>query len=340
MLDDSDAERRADRAGRYLARARSIYQASRQQQREAVAQAHWAERRRAIAEDRARWADQQQQQQDWRAYHAEHDAEQQAHWDDERYRREAEAARFAAVINDAAAVARDLQASRDARARADQHIGPGPGGPANPGGPSGPSGQGPQGGPARQGDQGGAPNTGDHRLPTGPGNSQGGVSGQGGAHPSDQSLQQQHNAQTAAGAGLAVQEGQAQRDADRRSHEQQQHDLVLQAQARDAAQRQAQDQQQQALAAQHAQADAALKAKLQADAERAHHDAAAKTQLAPPPSKPVLAPPHIIPPGPPPERHERALQPSAPPSSSADADKKKKEAEKAWLEHRGLPVQP
>ncbi len=94
------ADRQADIAGRYLSRGRAIRNLAGGRQRQAVAQANWAARRSAIAADRQRLAQAQQQQADWRAYHAEHLDEDRARWDQERYRREAESARYALANND------------------------------------------------------------------------------------------------------------------------------------------------------------------------------------------------------------------------------------------------
>ena len=111
-------DRRADMAGRFLARARAIHQASLQRQREAVAEAHWAERRSQIDADRAQWASSQAADRDWSAYHAAHEQDDRARWDAERYRREAEAARFDQSINDNQAAQRDWQAAERAQGRA------------------------------------------------------------------------------------------------------------------------------------------------------------------------------------------------------------------------------
>ncbi len=117
VLTPDDLNLRADLAGRFLARARAIYEASQRRQREAVAQAHWAARRNAIAAELAQWAAMQMAEQDWRAYHAAHQQQDEAHWAGERYRRETEAARFAQATNDRQQAERDLQAARQAQAR-------------------------------------------------------------------------------------------------------------------------------------------------------------------------------------------------------------------------------
>lgn len=133
-LDPDQVERLADHASRYFSRGRSLYGAAHRQQRQAVAAANWAGRRSELEAERARWAAGQQNQSDWRAYHDQHDAEYQTHWGDERYRREAAAARFAQAINDRDMATRDWQAARDARARSTAQ-----GAPAGPGPATGPA---------------------------------------------------------------------------------------------------------------------------------------------------------------------------------------------------------
>ncbi len=112
------ASRRADVAGRYLARARALYAASQRQQREAVAQANWRARRSAIQADRERWAADQRADQAWAAYHEEHQQADEQRWAAERYRREAQAARFAEQMHDDQQARRYWEASQQAQARA------------------------------------------------------------------------------------------------------------------------------------------------------------------------------------------------------------------------------
>ncbi len=117
-LPSDELDRQADLAGRVLARAEAIYLASQRQRREAVAAANWAARRSQIDAERAQWAADQAADQDWRAYHAQHDQQEQAQWSAEQYRREAQAARFAQNINDPQLAAQDWQAAQQAHARA------------------------------------------------------------------------------------------------------------------------------------------------------------------------------------------------------------------------------
>ena len=92
---DDVVDRRAEIAGRYLAWAAALQAASQRQQHQAVEQAHWDERRADIAAQRSAWAAEQSRQDAWAAYHQAHDAEQQAHWADESARRQAQATRYA-----------------------------------------------------------------------------------------------------------------------------------------------------------------------------------------------------------------------------------------------------
>ena len=119
-LPQSTVDQQADFAGRYLARARALYDASRRQQREAVARANWESRRQEYYDEQNQWVQDQNQDADWRAYHDQHAQEERSHWSDEHYRRESEAAQFAQAINDTAMAARDLQAAHDEQAWAQQ----------------------------------------------------------------------------------------------------------------------------------------------------------------------------------------------------------------------------
>jgi hypothetical protein len=273
-------DRQASVAGRLLARARAIYEASQHRQRLAVAQAHWAARRNEIDAERERWAESQAANEEWRAYHAMHGPQEQAHWEAERYRREAQAARFAEAINDRRAADRAWQAAREAQMRAGaagqlpQPQAPGPGGflglapkqqPAAPPPPP----------PQRQASQDlrGQPSQ-DHRPPW---------QGTGGPGPEAQvnrppppNLGQtpavQAEAQRRAAQQAQAAAHQAQIEAERRAS--------LQAQAKSqadaAAARQAQAQ---ALAARQAQMDAQRKAQIEAQA-RAQAEAARQAQAA------------------------------------------------------------
>ncbi len=94
VLGDDQAQVRAELAGRYLARARAIYDAALDSQRRAVALDAWREKRAAIDEERAQWEQQQSEYADWRSYHDDHQAEDQSYWQGERDRRQAEADQY------------------------------------------------------------------------------------------------------------------------------------------------------------------------------------------------------------------------------------------------------
>lgn len=122
-------ERRADYAGRYLYRGRDLYDAARQRPREAVAASNWAARSVVLAGELALWASLQNRTPDWRDYHAEHEDQQRAAWDQERYRRQAEAARTYQMMNDQQASQRAWQAAQQAQIDARAHgqsVGPTP----------------------------------------------------------------------------------------------------------------------------------------------------------------------------------------------------------------------
>jgi hypothetical protein len=129
LLSNDDAQRRADIAGRYLARASGLYEASVNQQHLAVAQSRWEAERAQIAANQARWSQEQSRYADWQAYHQDHVKEYQDHFAVEQYRRDSEAARYAQSVNDQAAAAQAMQAARQAQAaahRSGQDIGPPP----------------------------------------------------------------------------------------------------------------------------------------------------------------------------------------------------------------------
>lgn len=94
LLPPPQIDQRADYAGRYLARAVALYEASLQSERHSVNAANWAARRAEIDAARSQWEAQQAQQAAWRAYHAEHQAEEQAYWQGERAQRERAAQSF------------------------------------------------------------------------------------------------------------------------------------------------------------------------------------------------------------------------------------------------------
>jgi hypothetical protein len=120
---------KAGLAARYLQRAQDIYMASMRAQRMAVARDHWFARRQAWAAEQARWEQAQEDDAEWRAYHAQYAQDENARWAAERYQREAEAARMADAMHDQAAAQIAWQAALAARDR-----GPPPGAMAGGGG--------------------------------------------------------------------------------------------------------------------------------------------------------------------------------------------------------------
>jgi len=133
----NDADRRADLAGRYLMRARSIYDASQQNPHQPVVAGNWSDRQGRLQADRTAWVQAQTQDPDWRAYHDQYGTQDQAHWDQERYRRQAEAARTAQTFNDVAGAALLWQAARQAQAASQSHGQPQPNGGGQQGGGGG-----------------------------------------------------------------------------------------------------------------------------------------------------------------------------------------------------------
>ena len=119
-------DERADFAGRYLARSEALFREARRARREAVAQANWIERRRELAAERRDWEEQQAREEDWRAFHAQHEDEEHDRWAQERLRREAEAARLAQAMNDRASADRNWQQARSEQAWLQQRRGAGP----------------------------------------------------------------------------------------------------------------------------------------------------------------------------------------------------------------------
>lgn len=112
-LPERDALARADYAGRYLARARALEAAARQQHREQVDAANWRARQVRIDAQRDAWAQQQRQDRQWQDYHARHEAEEHAQWAAERDRRDRETAEWQHRQQIAMDQARQQQARQD-----------------------------------------------------------------------------------------------------------------------------------------------------------------------------------------------------------------------------------
>jgi hypothetical protein len=87
-------------AGQYLARAALLRQAGMHDPHRAVTAADWASHRDVISASRQNWTRAATSVPAWQAYHAQHQAADDAHWSDERVRREAWAARVDASAGD------------------------------------------------------------------------------------------------------------------------------------------------------------------------------------------------------------------------------------------------
>jgi hypothetical protein len=104
-LRGSEAQYRADLAGRYLVRARALYGAALAAQRRSVALNAWRNQSKTLAQDREQWQRQQMAHADWRAYHDAHQAEDEAYWQGERDRRQAEAQSYHQALGADGAIA-------------------------------------------------------------------------------------------------------------------------------------------------------------------------------------------------------------------------------------------
>jgi len=96
----ADYGARLDYAGRYLARGRAMYDASRRHDRRAVGAANWAARSAAISASQARWSAARARQPQWRDFSNRAGLSQANYWREESVRRQADTRRFAAWRND------------------------------------------------------------------------------------------------------------------------------------------------------------------------------------------------------------------------------------------------
>ncbi len=107
---------RAAWAGRYLEHGRALYRASLNAAREGVAQASWAAQQGAVAAQRRAWAQEQQSNGAWQAYHAQYGPQEAAHWAGEQVQRLVWAARVDQQMHDPGRASRDwARAQADAR---------------------------------------------------------------------------------------------------------------------------------------------------------------------------------------------------------------------------------
>jgi hypothetical protein len=80
QLDQAYADRQADLAGRYYARARALRQAALRNQRHEVAEQVWRDQAAEQDRQRAEWDRTRQQDADWRAYHDQNARQDQSRW--------------------------------------------------------------------------------------------------------------------------------------------------------------------------------------------------------------------------------------------------------------------
>jgi hypothetical protein len=111
-----DLEARAPIAGRYLTRARSLYNASRQDRRQPVAESNWTARRGMITAQRQAWQQQMTQDPNWRSFHAQNAPAVEAHWQGERVQRLNWAAHVNETMHNQADAVRERQQAQTAAA--------------------------------------------------------------------------------------------------------------------------------------------------------------------------------------------------------------------------------
>jgi hypothetical protein len=96
-LPPGTAASQAAMAGRYLARAKALYQAAAHEQHQAVYLANWRAKQSLVLAQQQQWQVQQQKDAAWRAWNQAHADQQQATWSREQALREAYAAKLAAA---------------------------------------------------------------------------------------------------------------------------------------------------------------------------------------------------------------------------------------------------
>lgn len=109
--------RYADPASRLFMRGRDEVQALRANRHESVSETNWLRRQHAVDVESQQWSDEMAADPKWRAYHHAHEAE-DAYWAAERFRREAEAARYAQKFDERRRAATDWAAAEGALALA------------------------------------------------------------------------------------------------------------------------------------------------------------------------------------------------------------------------------
>ena len=111
-----DLEARAPIAGRYLMRARSLYDASRQDRRQPVAESNWTARRGMIDAQRQAWQRQMTEDPNWRSFHAQNAPAVEAHWQGERVQRLNWAAHVDETMHNQADAVRERQQAQSVAA--------------------------------------------------------------------------------------------------------------------------------------------------------------------------------------------------------------------------------
>lgn len=91
-IPDTLAARRAEEASRYLYRARRLYRAAQDEQRQSAYASEWAKRRDDLRTQEQAWQQEQSRNADWRSWHDSHAAQEEQQWRQERDQRAAYAA--------------------------------------------------------------------------------------------------------------------------------------------------------------------------------------------------------------------------------------------------------
>ena len=97
-LDDMIASRQANEAGAYLYRARGLYRAATQEQRQAAYAANWQERQSDIGQQQQSWDTTRDRDAEWHQWHDSHQAQEDDHWAHERDQRTAYAAAIGVAV--------------------------------------------------------------------------------------------------------------------------------------------------------------------------------------------------------------------------------------------------
>ena len=124
VLPVGGSEMRAQIAGRYLTRARALYDASRHDTHLPVAQSNWMARRDTISAQRQTWQRQISADPNWRSFHAQNAPTVEAHWQGEKVQRLKWAAHVDEGMQNQALAARERQQAQTVAARPQQPSSP------------------------------------------------------------------------------------------------------------------------------------------------------------------------------------------------------------------------